>query len=273
LLLGAFSSAFVGTIVGSVWGGVLGGALAGLALGAILAVLSLRYLVDQVIVGVVLNVLVLGLTTFLYNTLMTGGSSSGTHYNQPGYFHTYKIPVLGDIPIIGPVFFGGTIFLYGTYVIVAAVHVGLFHTRWGLRLRSVGEHPQAADTVGISVLGTRYRAVMLAGVLSGLGGAFLIIGNGAPGAFVGVAGGLTSGKGFIALAALIFGRWSPLGAMFAALLFGFAQNLGYVLGSIDSPVPNDFLLMFPYIVTIFAVAGVIGRVRGPAASGRPYLKS
>jgi simple sugar transport system permease protein len=268
LLLGAFTSAFVGTVVGSVWGGVLGGVLAGLALGAILAVLSIRYLVDQVIVGVVLNVFALGLTTFLFNTLMTSGSGS-TSYNSPGYFGVWKIPVLGDIPIIGPVLFDGTIFLYATYVIVAAVHFGLFHTRWGLRLRAVGEHPQAADTVGVQVLRTRYRAVMLAGVLAGLGGAFLIIGSGAPSTFQGVAGGMTAGKGFIALAAVIFGRWRPGGAVAAALLFGFADQLQSLLSS-SAPIDSNLLLTLPYVATILAVAGFIGRSRPPAADGQPY---
>ncbi|MEO6886006.1 MAG: hypothetical protein ABI232_06940 [Jatrophihabitantaceae bacterium] len=271
LLLGAFSAAFVGTVVGSVWGGVLGGALAGLLLGAILAVLSIRYLVDQVIVGVVLNVFVLGLTTFLYNTLMTtsSGSSGGSNFNQPGYFTVWKVPVLGDIPIIGAVFFDGTIFLYATYFIVAAVHFGLFHTRWGLRLRAVGEHPRAADTVGINVLRTRYSAVMLAGLIAGLGGAFLIIGSGAPGAFQGVAGGMTSGKGFIALAAVIFGRWTPKGAVLAALLFGFADQLQSLL-SATAPIDSNLLLTLPYVATLFAVAGFIGRSQPPAADGQPY---
>jgi simple sugar transport system permease protein len=272
LLLGAFAGAFIGTLTHSLWGGVVGGAVAGLLMGAILAVLSLRYFVDQVIVGVVLNVFALGLTTFLYNTLMTSAGASGEHFNHPPHFRTWKIPVLGDIPIVGPVLFDGTIFLYGTYVIVAAVHFGLFHTKWGLRTRSVGEHPRAADTVGIKVLATRYRAVMLGGIIAGLGGAFLMIGTGAPAQFQGVAGGLTSGKGYIALAAVIFGRWRPGGAVAAALLFGFADQLQSLLSS-SAPIDSNLLLTLPYVATILAVAGFVGRSRPPAADGQAYTVS
>jgi simple sugar transport system permease protein len=151
--------------------------------------------------------------------------------------------------------------------LVAAVHFGLFHTRWGLRLRSVGEHPKAADTVGINVQRTRIRAVLLAGVFAGLGGAFLVIGAGSPGTFQ---LNMSGGQGFIALAAVIFGRWSPKGAVLAALLFGFSLQLGYLLGQAQAPIDSNLLLTLPYIVTLFAVAGFIGRVRAPAADGLPY---
>ena len=170
LLLGAFTTAVVGTVTGSIWAGAVGGMIAGLLIAAVLAALAIRYLVDQVIIGVVLNVFALGLTSFLFNKLL---SPHATEFNEPGYFTAWKIPVLGDIPILGPVFFNGTIFLYLTYVLVAAVHFGLFHTRWGLRLRSVGEKPQAAATLGLSVLRIRTVAVLLSGLFAGLGGAAL----------------------------------------------------------------------------------------------------
>ena len=264
LLLGAFAGAATATIAGSVWIGALGGALAGVLVGAILAVLALRYLVDQVIIGVVLNLLVTGLTSFLFIKLMTPHPAT---YNQPDYFHYCKIPLLGDMPVIGPVFFDGTIFLYFTYVVVVAVHYGLFFTRWGLRLRAVGEHPRAADTVGIKVLRTRYRAVWLAGAIAGLGGAFLVLGSGSSGTF-GL--GISAGQGFIALAAVIFGKWTPRGAVLAALLFGFATQLGNLLSQAQSPINSNLLLTMPYVVTLLAVAGFIGRVRPPAADGQPY---
>jgi ABC-type uncharacterized transport system permease subunit len=148
-----------------------------------------------------------------------------------------------------------------------AVHFGLFHARWGLRTRAVGEHPTAADTVGIRVRGMRYRNVLLAGVIAGIGGAYLTLG--------GVGGfnqNMTNGRGYIALAALIFGRWSPGGATLAALLFGFIGAIASALTSINSAIPSEFLNMLPYIVTLIAVAGLVGRVRAAATDGKPYIK-
>jgi ABC-type uncharacterized transport system permease subunit len=264
-LVGAFTAALAGTVAGSLWVGLLCGMLAGGLLGAALAVFAIRYLVDQVILGVVLNVFALGLTGFLYDRLLQPNAES---YNAPGIFTSIKIPLLGDIPVLGPVLFDSNVFLYLTYVLLATVHIGLFHTRWGLRVRAVGEHPTAADTVGIKVLATRYRNVVYGGLVAGLGGAFFTIGS------VGAFGkNMTSGKGFIALAALIFGRWSPLGALAAALLFGFADELQLVLSSIGTPIPSQFMLMAPYLATIFAVAGLVGKVRAPKADGKPYVKS
>jgi ABC-type uncharacterized transport system permease subunit len=166
------------------------------------------------------------------------------------------------------VLFRQTIIVYILYIAVAVVFFALFKTRWGLRLRAVGEHPQAADTVGINVARTRFWNVSLAGAIAGLGGAYFTMGS--VGSFNKE---MTAGAGFIALAAVIFGRWDPIRATLAALLFGFASNLQSVLSIIGSPVPSEFMLMLPYLVTIFAVAGVVGRVRGPAASGKPYIKS
>jgi len=267
LLLGAFVTAVVATVTGSIWFGALGGMLAGLLIAAVLAALAIKYYVDQVIIGVVLNVFALGITSFFFNKLL---SPQAETYNQPGFFAIVKIPLLSQIPIIGPVFFQGTIFLYLTYVLVAVIHFGLFHTRWGLRVRSVGEHPRAADTVGIKVNRTRFRTVLLAGLVAGLGGAALIWGAGSAVTF---SLNMSSGKGFIALAAVIFGRWRPLGAVAAALLFGFADQLQSLLSLAGAPVDANLLLMLPYVVTLFAVAGFIGRVQPPAADGQPYVAS
>lgn len=264
LLLGAFVAAVVATVTGSIWFGVLGGMLAGLLIAAVLAALAIRYLVDQVIIGVVLNVFALGITSFLFNKLL---SPQATQFNEPGYFRTYKIPGLGDIPVIGPVFFEGTIFLYLLYVLVVAIHFGLFHTRWGLRVRSVGEHPRAADTVGINVNRTRYRAVMLTGLIAGLGGVFLVMGSGSAGTF---ALNMSNGKGFIALAIVILGRWRPITAVLGTLLFGFSDQLQSLMSQAGAPIDSNLLLMLPFVVTLFAVAGFIGRVQPPAADGQPY---
>jgi len=220
-----------------------------------------------VVLGVVLNLLVLGLTSYLYHALMQQDAQT---YNSPSVLAPIRIPGLADIPIIGPLLFDANIIVYLMYVLIVVVDVGLFRTRWGLRTRAVGEHPRAADTVGINVHRIRYRNVMLAGLIAGLGGAFLTIG--AVGSF---SANISSGKGFIALAAVIFGRWSPRGAVAAALLFGFTNELQVLLSVVGTPVqiPSAFLSMLPYVATLFAVAGLVGRVSAPAADGVPYMKN
>ena len=264
LLAGAFVSAVVASATGSAYVGLASAMVAGVLVSMVLAVFSIRYIVDQVIVGVVLNVLVTGLTSFLYSQVLT--KSEGL--NQGIRFPQLPIPGLSQIPIVGPVFFRQTIIVYLMYIAIAVVFYGLFRTRWGLRLRAVGEHPQAADTVGIKVNATRFWNVSLAGAVAGLGGAYFTLGS-----LGNFQKEMTAGAGFIALAAVIFGRWDPIRATLAALLFGFASNLQNVLGAIGSPVPSEFMLMLPYVVTIFAVAGLVGQSRGPAASGKPYVKS
>lgn len=265
LLAGAFTSALVASITGSPILGLVAAMIAGVLVSFVLAAFSIKYFVDQVIVGVVLNVLVTGLTGFLFSQVLAPNAAT---LNQPPRFDRINIPLLSEIPIIGPVFFRQTLIVYIMYVAVALVYFGIFHTKWGLRLRAVGEHPQAADTVGINVSGTRFWNVSLAGAIAGLGGAYFTLGS------VGAFGKeMTAGAGFIALAAVIFGRWDPIRATLAALLFGFASNLQNVLSIIGSPVPSEFMLMLPYLVTILAVAGFVGQSRGPAASGKPYIKS
>ncbi len=265
LLAGAFAAAVVASMTGQLVLGLVAATVAGALVSLVLAAFSIKYFVDQVIVGIVLNVLVIGLTNFFYSTLLTDNSAL---LNTPPRFPRLPIPLLSEIPIIGPVLFRQTVIVYLMYIAVAAVWFLLFKTRWGLRLRSVGEHPQAADTVGIKVNRTRFWNVSIAGAIAGLGGSFFTLGS--VGAFNKE---MTAGAGFIALAAVIFGRWDPIRATLAALLFGFASNLQSVLSVIGSPVPSEFMLMLPYLVTIFAVAGLVGRVRGPAAAGRPYIKS
>ena len=263
LLVGAFTAAVVSSISG-VWLGLVTGSAAGGLVGAVLAAFAIKYFVDQIILGVVLNVLALGLTNYLYDSVLV----SHQNLNAANTFSVIKIPGLGDIPIVGPIFFNSTIFLYLTYAAIVFVQVGLFSTRWGLRVRAVGEHPTAADTVGIRVLGTRYSNVIMGGLLAGIGGAYLTVGS--VGTF---SPGQSSGLGYIALAAMIFGRWTPLGATAAALLFGFTQAAGNILASINVPIPTYILAMAPYVATIFAVAGLVGRVRAPAADGKPYIKA
>jgi len=265
LLLGAFTAAIVASGTGSLWLGLLSGALAGSLVGLLLAVFAIGYRVDQVVLGVVINTLILGLTGYLYDDLMVPYANT---LNSPATFSAIKIPLLGDIPIVGPVFFDSTIFLYLTYLALAGVQVGMFSTRWGLRTRAIGEHPVAADTVGIGVIAMRYRNVIAAGIIAGLGGAYFTIGS------VGSFGkDMSSGEGYIALAAMIFGRYTPFGAVAAALLFGFTTQLQSILSTLNTPIQSNLLLMSPYIVTIIVLAGLVGKVRGPKAEGIPYVKA
>lgn len=265
LLAGAFLSAVVGSLTQNLLAGLIAAIVAGLLVGTILAVFTVRYFVDQVIVGVVVNTLVLGLTSFFYSSVLDEEAET---WNSPPVLKPIPIPILSDIPIVGPILFDQSLIVYLMYLIAAAIQVALFRTRWGLRVRAVGEHPKAADTVGIDVNRLRFRNVLLGGMVSGLGGAFFTLGS--VGAF---SKNMTAGKGFIALAAMIFGRWSPTGAIGAALLFGFADQLQSVLSIIGTPIPSQLMLMAPYLATLFAVAGLAGRVRAPAADGVPYIKS
>jgi simple sugar transport system permease protein len=255
--------AVMGSIVSPIFG-LVAAALAGGILALALAVLAIKYRVDQIIAGVVITIFALGLTSFLSAQLLVENASE---YNNPGVLGPIKIPLLGDIPVIGRIFFDQNIFIYAMYLLVIAMTYGLFRTRWGLRSRSVGEHPKAADTVGINVYRTRYVNVMLGGLIAGFGGAYFTLGS--VGAFN---ENMTAGRGFIGLAAMIFGRWHPVGALGAALVFGFADSLQVKLAILDTGIPSEFLLMAPYLVTIVVVAGVVGQARPPAADGQPYIK-
>jgi simple sugar transport system permease protein len=265
-LVGAFTAAVVSSTTGSGAAALIAAAASGVLMAVLLAIFSIKYLVNQVVLGVVLNVFALGVTGFVYDALMQPNQDS---LNNPAIFSNIAIPVLSDIPVLGPLLFDANIIVYLTYVLIVVVDVALFRTRWGLRTRAVGEHPKAADTVGIKVLAMRYRNVVMGGAVAGLAGAYLTIG--AVGAF---SKNISSGKGFIALAAVIFGGWSPRAAIGAALLFGFSDALGTVLSFTSTPVtiPSNLLAMLPYLATLFAVAGLVGRVRAPAADGEPYVK-
>ncbi|MDQ1429336.1 MAG: ral nucleoside transport system permease protein [Acidimicrobiaceae bacterium] len=265
LLFGAFAGAIVASASHSLYLGLLAAAAAGALLGLILGLFAIRYAVNQIVVGVVLNVLATGLTGYLYDRVLVKYQNT---LNSPAVFGRIQIPLLAKIPILGPVLFDSSIFLYLTYAILILLQVGLFRTRWGLRVRAVGEHPVAAETVGIRVLGIRYVNVILGGIVAGIGGAYLTIGSVGP-----FGKDVSSGKGFIALAAVIFGRWTPIGSLIGALLFGFADAVQNILSVLGTSIPSDFLLMIPYIATIVVVAGLVGRVRPPKADGQPYVKS
>ena len=264
LLFAAFVSAVIASLTQNLIWGLISAPIAGALVSWILAYFSIRFQVDQVILGFVINVLVLGLTNFFYTVLLVPYEST---WNAAGSFSAIPIPVLSKIPIIGPILFNQTIVVYFMYLIVTVIQIALFKSKWGLRTRAVGELPIAADSVGIDVNKLRFRNVIIAGAVAGVGGAVFTIG--AVGVF---SQSMTAGAGFIALACLIFGKWSPKGALIAALFFGCTNSLQSNLSIAGVPIPSEFMLMIPYIATIIAVSGLIGRVRAPAADGIPYLR-
>jgi simple sugar transport system permease protein len=260
------ASAFAGVVLSSAFGtaaGILGALITGGLLGWLLAWLTIRFHVDQIIAGVVINILALGLTSLMSARILADVQS----LNAPERIPAIRIPLLADIPVIGPMFFDHTYFVYGMFILVVVIHFGLFYTRWGLRSRSVGEHPKAADTAGINVFRVRYRNVIYGGMIAGFGGAFLGLAQVAR-----FEEDMTGGIGFIGLAAMIFGRWLPFGALGAGLVFGFARSVQQKVAIFSVGIPSEFLLMLPYVVTIVVVAGVVGRTRPPAADGQPYIK-
>ncbi|MHA7271597.1 ABC transporter permease [Arthrobacter sp. HLT1-20] len=267
LLAGAFTAALVSSITHNAFAGLFAAAVAGVLVSAMLALFSIKYVVNQIIVGVVLNVLVSGLTGFLFEKIMKTKVDGVTIYNQPAQLPGIPIPVLSEIPILGPMLFRQSLIGYFMLILVVALWFGLFRTRWGLRVRAVGEHPKAADTVGINVNRTRVLNVLAGGAVAGVGGAYFTLV-----AVSSFSKDMTGGLGFIALAALIFGRWNPIGAALAALLFGVAGNLQSILSLAGTPIDGQFLAMLPYALTILAVSGFVGKAMAPAADGQPYVK-
>ena len=225
-------------------------------MGLLHGMLSIRFRMDQIISGSVIIILAAGLTSYLFDRDAIAD----------GKFTPIPIPLLSEIPVIGPVLFNNPPITYLALLLVLVVHIAIFYTRWGLRTRAVGEHPRAADTEGINVNLMRYLNTMLGGMLAGLAGAYLVLE--AVGQFQ---DGMTAGRGFISLAAMIFGNWTPFGALGAATLFGYTQALQneFLLAGVTT-IPRQFVSMLPYVVTIIAVSGLVGRVRAPAGIGRPY---
>ncbi len=264
LLTGAFVSAILGTITGNLYIGMIAAMVAAGLLSMVLASLAIKYLVEQIIIGVLLNVLVIGVTNFLYSAWVDDDS---INRNFPGTFEKLPIPLLSEIPVLGQVLFNNRITVYLMFVLVPLLWYVLFRTKLGLRARAVGEHPLAADTVGINVGRTRFWWVTIGGMVAGLGGASLTLGN------VGSFGReMSAGLGFIALAVVILGRWQPIYVTLGALLFGFTIILKVWANQVSPGIPVDFITMVPYLVTLVAVAGFAGKVKPPAASGQPYVK-
>ena len=262
-IFAAFVAAVAASLLGSAWFGLLGGVAAGATVGLMLALLTIRYQADQIVSGVVLIVLATGMTSFLTSQVLQANPT----WNSPVRFTATALPVLSSIPVLGSIVFRQTLLVYLMLVMVVVLQFAIFRTRWGLRIRSVGEKPEAADTVGIDVLRTRFRAVVLGGVLAGIGGSWFTLEAASQ-----FSKEMTGGRGFIALAAMLVGRYSPIGALSAALLFGFADSLATTLQRLPVPLPSTLLRATPYVITLLVVAGLIGRLRVPAADGKPYVK-
>lgn len=262
MLTGAFVGALVGSLT-NIYIGLLAAVLSGGLLAAALAVLSIKYKTDQIIAGTVINIFATGITSFLSARFL----QKYQNLNDPGRFQTIEIPILADIPFIGPIMFQHNIFVYAVYIFLIILTVALYYTRWGLRTRAVGEHPKAADTLGINVFRTRYISVILGGFMAGFGGAYFTLGS--VGRFDEL---MTAGRGFIGLAAMIFGNWNPFGSFSAGLLFGFFDALASKMAILKVAIPSEIMLMFPYLATMVILAGVIGRGQMPAADGTPYEK-
>jgi len=255
----------VSVMVSSATGSLLAGLVAGMVAGGLLAwvhaVLSIRYQVNQIVSSMVINIFAAGITSFISIRFLL----QNAHLNMAGIFPDTKLPVISRLPIVGPILFNQNIFLYIAVALLFLLNGLLFRTRWGLRTRLVGEHPEAADTLGIDVRRHRYVAVVLGGMIAGLAGVSLTLGS--VGRFDRL---MTSGRGYIGLAAMIFGNWRPFGALGASLLFGFSSTLQSKLSILQVPIPSQFLLMAPYVATMVVLAGVVGKVTAPAADGRPY---
>jgi general nucleoside transport system permease protein len=259
LLNGAFVAVLVGSLT-NFWLGAAAAMVTSALLAWLLAWLAIRFKVDQVIVGFFINFFVLGLTNFLSKRLLT----EHQNWNYVATQRPIAIPLLSKIPVIGPVLFNQTIYVYIAWVLVFTLTWLLFRTRWGLRTRSVGEHPRAADTVGINVLRVRYRNVIIGGAIAGFGGSWFASNVGK------FNQNMTGGRGFIALAVVIVGRWHPIGALCAALVFGLFDSLADKLAFLNTGIPSEFIAMLPYLATIVVVCGFVGRSRGPKAAGQPY---
>ena len=262
LLAGAFAGALFGSIFGNFFGLILA-VLVGGFFGFILAALVVTFRVDQIIAGVAINIFVLGITSFLTSHLL----KSNPELNDAPVFKSINLPILSDIPVLVTVLFKQNIFVYFSIFIVIISTYYLFKTAYGLRARAVGEHPKASETLGISVLKTRFHHVIMGGMIAGFGGAWFTLGS--VGRFD---DGMTGGRGFFGVGAMIFGRWHPVGALFAALIFGFADSLQQKLAILRTPIPSEFLAMAPYLVTIIVVAGIVGNAKPPQAIGQAYVK-
>ena len=264
MLMAAQAAVVTATITGNLYVGLISALLIGALVAGFHAFLVIRFKVDQTVSSVAINIFGAGFTSFISSRFLQKATDT---LNNSGTFPIISIPGLSKIPVLGSVLFENNIVVYLMLLLVVVMHIMLFYTPWGLRTRAVGEHPKAADTLGVNVYLVRYVNVILGGMIAGLGGAYFTIGS--VGRFDEI---MTAGKGFIGLAAMIFGKWNPIGAFTSSLIFGFADSLQVKLQILRVPIPSEFLFMAPYIVTMIILTGVVGRAIPPAADGQPYEK-
>jgi simple sugar transport system permease protein len=262
MLTAAFAGFAVAFALHSLAAGLLAAIVSGMLIATLHAVLSIEFLVDQIVSGAVINILAVGVTGVFYRTSLQQGVAG------PGTLPIWKVPLLSSVPVVGPIVFQNALVTYAMLVLVVVVHLVLFNTVWGLRTRACGEHPLAAETAGVNVKLVRYVNVIASGALGGLGGAYFSIQQ--IGQFL---PNMTGGRGFIALAAMIAGKWTPFGAFATSLLFACADAVGARLQSLGVHVPIQLPGMLPYVLTIVVVCGAVGRSIAPAAVGRPYRRS
>lgn len=264
MLMAALTAVVSASLSGSLLVGLVVAILTGALIAAFHAILVIRFKVDQIVSGVAINIFGTGMTSFISSRYL---ESNIDLLNNSGTMKIIPIPLLSQIPVVGPILFEHSPIVYITLLLVVVLHIMLFYTPWGLRTRAVGEHPKAADTLGINVFLTRYVNVILGGMIAGIGGAYFTIG--AVGRFD---QNMTAGKGFIGLAAMIFGKWNPIGSFLSSLLFGFADSLQVKMQILRVPIPSEFLAMAPYIITMIVLTGIVGRAIPPAADGAVYEK-
>jgi ABC-type uncharacterized transport system permease subunit len=259
-LKGSMGDAAAGDL--SRWVAIVAAMLSALVLQALHAVVSIRFKVDQIISGTVINIMATGFTGFMYRQYLAQNLPAG-----PGTFPFVPIPLLSKIPFIGPILFVQKPLTYIMLLLTVFVWWVLFYSQWGLRVRAVGEHPRAADTLGIDVIRTRYINVLAGGLIAGLAGAWFTL------EAVDVFNqNMTNGLGFIGLAAMIFGKWNPFGALLGALIFGLGNSLTTIVSIFRPDIPSQIPQMLPYVLTIIVLTGVVGRAVAPAADGTPYEK-
>lgn len=264
ILMGAFLAVVMTSITQNTMIGILAGIFAGAVLALLHAVLSIRYKVNQIISGTAIIIFATGLTSYLQRAVL----NENPQLNNPGLtISAVQIPVLWKIPFIGPVLFNQSPIVYAMFILIIFTHVFFNYTKWGLRIRAVGEHPKAADTLGVKVLRLRYISVVISGMIAGFAGAYMSIGS--AGRFN---EGMSAGKGFLGLAAMIFGNWNPIGAYLGSFVFGFFDSWQEKMAILQIGVPIDLLGMAPYIATMIVLSGFIGKSHSPAASGIPYEK-
>ncbi len=264
MLTGACVGFIAALLSGNSWIGMLIAILGGGTIVMVHAILSIRFKIDQIISGTVINILAVGVTGYLRANVILPLTSAGATGST---LAAIPIPLLSSIPVLGPIFFNHRPVTYLMLILIPLMHLLLFRTAWGLRTRAIGEHPRAADTMGINVIGLRYLNVFFAGMMAGLAGAWFSLE-----ASFNFDDVMTNGRGFIALAAMIFGKWTPFGALGGALIFSSADALQIKIQGFDFALPPQFLQMLPYVITIIVLAGIIGRPRPPAAIGKPYEK-